>query len=159
MKHNLLSIALGILVLSLSMPQVIWPSNSEVDPYLIKSVYFYISKSLGAVKGYVIFNDNDGTQRSTSGRLTLSKKKIDYIKESYYIGFKRHERRVPKTTYEPLKNIDFKPGDFQYMELRDGTTIYALPINLRPTDAERGDIIRLKWRDFSIEEEAFRTLL
>jgi hypothetical protein len=41
------------------------------------------------------------------------------------------------------------------MELRDGATIYVLPINLRPPDAERGDIIRLKWRDFSMEAEVY----
>jgi hypothetical protein len=143
------------LFISLSfMPEALF-AEREVDHRLIKSVYFHISKSLGSVNSYVIFNDKDGNQCSTSGRLGLSKEKIDYVKESYVAGFKIHERKVPKSRQEHLKNINFKPNDFQYLTLRGGDTVYALPITLKPDDIERGDVIILKWCDFTIEEKVY----
>ena len=60
---------------------------------------------------------------------------------------------VPNIGEVHLKNIEFRPNDFKYMELSSGNMVYALPITLNPNKINIGDIIILKWRDFKLEKE------
>ena len=126
-----------------------------VEASQIKAVYFHISKSLGAVDAYVIFRDENGTSCATSGNLDIIKKISYEEKESVAIGYKLAERTVLKAKKGLLKNIYFKPADFQFMKLRSGDEIYGLQIDLDPSEINEGDIIILEWYGFKKEEKVY----
>ncbi len=148
-----------IIVMLISMVMLfvapILAETKTLDASQIKAVYLHISKSLGAVSSYVIFRDESGNSCATSGNLDIIKKIFYEDEDSVRIGYLSVRKNVLKAKEEFLKNIYFEPADFQYMMLRGGDVIYALPIALDPRQINSGDSVVLKWYGFQIEEKVY----
>jgi len=84
---------------------------------------FLTFKGIGLVSGYVVFLDSDGNQCATSAVLQV-------VKVQKYDSY--------------LPDISFEANDFEFMELRGGDVIYALPIVLYTNEVKTGDYIEIK---------------
>lgn len=138
--------------------------RNEVHPRDIRNIYLNVYSHLGDIEGYVIFWDKNDKHCCTNGTLYIARKYVvskRVLLQRRGVRFKRNGGDLParygldyENGYENLKTIVFVPEDFEFLELRDGSIIFALRFRLKPDWIKPNDIIEVEWKGGNIRMEA-----
>lgn len=98
--------------------------------------------------------DSNGKQCATLGTLTLSKRYKIKQEESYMVDYGHTgTQKVSKVITEHLRNILFKPSDFEHFKLRSGDEVYGLAIRLSDSEVNVGEVVICEWYGLKAEKE------